>query len=198
MQKCQLENQQEINTNPKEITEFSSDGQKLWLLISKIGKMEEEIRDLRSDVKTIVEKIPNKKPKLRRDSSCPCQPLSSPRCFDIASVSGQDSHILDTSQLPWTCIGYSNFSYEFDFYFIEWSEQIYISWVHSHECNTIFFTSPDEISHIHDKKELFTLHFLHSSAMHNYTFTIILKPKLILGQSLYGNINSAMKKYLFI
>ena len=59
MQECQLENQQEINISPKEITEFSSDGQKLWLLISKIGKMEEEIRDLRSDVKTIVEKYLN-------------------------------------------------------------------------------------------------------------------------------------------
>ena len=58
MQKCQLKNQQEINISPKEITDFSSDGQKLWLLISKIGKMEEKIRDLRSDVKTIVEKIP--------------------------------------------------------------------------------------------------------------------------------------------
>ena len=53
MQECQLENQQEINISPKEIIEISSDGQKLWLLISKIGKMEEKIRDLRSDVRTI-------------------------------------------------------------------------------------------------------------------------------------------------
>ena len=57
MQECHLENQQEMNINPKEVTEFSSDGQKLWLLISKIWKMEEEIRVLRSDVKTMVENI---------------------------------------------------------------------------------------------------------------------------------------------
>ena len=92
MQECQLENQQEINLSPKEITEFSSDGQKLWLLISKIGKREEEIRDLRSDVMTIVEKIP-KPPNYaetvtRCQGSCPCQPVSSPWRVDIASVSG--------------------------------------------------------------------------------------------------------------
>ena len=77
-------------------------GHRLW---HECYFSKEEIRDLRSDVKTIVEKIlklPNyEETVIRCQSSCPCQPVPSPRRVDIASVSGQDSPIiLDTPHSP--------------------------------------------------------------------------------------------------
>ena len=81
-------------------------------------------------------------------------------CSGLPEMRDKNHHwcIYHQCQLDFIYRGYSNVWSEYDFYFIEWSEKMYISWVlkarmkytffhftRRHEWNIHFFTSRDEI-----------------------------------------------------